>query len=103
MAVDNTKKSFAKMEFPLTIKRQDAVSLDGTETWKSMAEAEEYAKSNPTAYVGQEISVIVDGVAKRYLIQNEAGDLAPMGAEAVSVASDTEVTEMFNEVFESEA
>ena len=64
MAVDNTKKSFAKMEFPLTI---------------------------------------VDGVAKRYLIQNEAGDLAPMGAEAVSVASDTEVTEMFNEVFGSEA
>ena len=54
MAVDNTKKSFAKMEFPLTIKRQDAFSLDGTETWKSMAEAEEYAKSNPTAYVGQE-------------------------------------------------
>ena len=46
---------------------------------------------------------LVDGVAKRYLIQNEAGDLAPMGAEAVSVASDTEVTEMFNEVFGSEA
>ena len=103
MAVNNTQNNYAKMEFPLTIKRQDAFSLDGTETWKSMAEAEKYAKSNPTAYVGQEISVIVDGVAKRYLIQNEAGDLAPMGAKAVSVASDTEVTEMFNEVFGSEA
>ena len=30
MAVNNTQNNYAKMEFPLTIKRQDAFSLDGT-------------------------------------------------------------------------
>ena len=34
-----------------------------------------------------------------YQIKNAAGDLEPMGAAAVSVASDTEVEEMFDEVF----
>ena len=103
MAVNNTQNNYAKMEFPLTIKRQDAFSLDGTETWKSMAEAEKYAKSNPTAYVGQEISVIVDGVAKRYLIQNEMNHLDSIKLKPVKETNDTEVTEMFNEVFGSEA
>ena len=28
MAVINTQNSYAKMEFPLTIKRQDAFSID---------------------------------------------------------------------------
>ena len=43
-----------------------------------MADAQNYLKSNPTAYIGQVLSVVVDGVATSYTIQNAAGDLAPL-------------------------
>ena len=98
MAVNNTQNSYAKMEFPLTIKRQDAFSLDATEIWPSLEAAQEYAQSNPTAYVGQKISVVVDGVSTQYQIKNVAGDLEPLGGTA---ATDEEVAEMFNDVFGS--
>lgn len=100
MAVINTQNSYAKMEFPLTIKRQDAFSIDPTEIWPSLEAAQEYAQSNPTAYVSQELGVVVNGVAKRYFIKNEAGDLEPLGG---TPATDEEVAEMFNEVFNSGA
>lgn len=101
MAVINTQDSYAKMEFPLTIKRQDAFSMDPTETWPSLEAAQEYARSNPTAYVGQELAVIVNGEAQRYFIKNAAGNLVSNGGgiDESSIASDAEVTEMLNEVF----
>ena len=102
MAVINTQDSYAKMEFPLTIKRQDAFSMDPTEIWPSLEAAQEYARSNPTAYVGQELAVIVNGEAQRYFIKNAAGDLASNGGGGIdesSIASDAEVAEMLNEVF----
>lgn len=99
MAVNNTQNSYAKMEFPLTIKRQDAFSIDQTEVWPSLEAAQAYAQSNPTAYVGQKISVVVDGVATPYQIKNEAGELEPLGG---TPATDEEVAEMFDDVFGSE-
>lgn len=101
MAVINTQDSYAKMEFPLTIKRQDAFSMDPTEIWPSLEAAQEYARSNPTAYVGQELAVIVNGEAQRYFIKNAAGDLVSNGGgiDESSIASDAEVTEMLTEVF----
>ena len=60
------------------------------------------AQSNPTAYVGQHLSVIVGGVSTPYQIKNEAGELEPLGAAAVNAASDSEVEEMFDEVFGAE-
>ena len=101
MAVINTQDSYAKMEFPLTIKRQDAFSMDPTEIWPSLEAAQEYARSNPTAYVGQELAVIVNDEAQRYFIKNAAGDLVGNGGgiDESSIASDAEVTEMLNEVF----
>ena len=101
MAVINTQDSYAKMEFPLTIKRQDAFSIAPTETWPSLEAAQEYARSNPTAYVGQELAVIVNGEAQRYFIKNAAGDLVSNGGgiDESSIASDAEVAEMLNEVF----
>lgn len=102
MAVNNTENAYAKMEFPLTIKRQDAFSVDPTEVWGSLEAAQNYARTNPTAYVSQELGVIVNGVAKRYFIKNEAGDLEELGSGNIdesSIASDAEVTEMLNEVF----
>ena len=102
MAVINTQDSYAKMEFPLTIKRQDAFSMDPTEIWPSLEAAQEYARSNPTAYVGQELAVIVNGEAQRYFIKNAAGDLVSNGGGGIdksSIASDAEVAEMLTEVF----
>lgn len=102
MAVINTQDSYAKMEFPLTIKRQDAFSMDPTEIWPSLEAAQEYARSNPTAYVGQELAVIVNGEAQRYFIKNAAGDLVSNGGGSIdesSIASDAEVAEMLTEVF----
>lgn len=99
MAVDNTQNSYAKMEFPLTIKRQDAFSIDQTEVWPSLEAAQAYAQSNPTAYVGQKISVVVDGVSTPYQIKNVLGELESLGG---TPATDEEVAEMFDDVFGSE-
>lgn len=102
MAINNTEKTFSNMEFPLAMKRQDAFALDPTSVWDSLAKAEDYAKTNPTAYVGQVLSVVVDGVSTTYQIKNTAGDLEPLGSAAVSVATDQEVNEMLEEIFHSE-
>lgn len=99
MAVNNTAKKYSDMEFPLSMKRQDAFALDPTCVWPSMADAQNYAKTNPTAYIGQVLSVVVDGVATSYNIRNAAGDLAPLGAAAVTIASDDEANEMLTEIF----
>lgn len=102
MAINNTEKTFSNMEFPLSMKRQDAFALDPTSVWDSLAKAENYAKTNPTAYVGQVLSVVVDGVSTTYQIKNAAGELEPLGSAAVSVATDQEVNEMLEEIFPSE-
>lgn len=99
MAVNNTAKKYSDMEFPLAMKRQDAFALDETAVWPSMETAQAYAKTNPTAYIGQVLSVVADGVATAYTIQNADGDLAPLGAAAVDIATDSEVSEMLSEVF----
>lgn len=99
MAVNNTAKAYSNMEFPLSMKRQDAFALDPTCVWPSLAEAQNYAKTNPTAYIGQVLSVVADGTATVYTIKNAAGDLAPLGAAAVDIATDSEVSEMLSEVF----
>lgn len=101
MAVNNTEKSYSKMEFPLAMQRQDAFALDPTEIWPSLEAAQTYAQSDPTAYVGQKLAVIVDGVSTQYQIKNAAGELEPLGG-AVATATDEEVSEMFNDVFGSE-
>lgn len=78
MAVDTTKNTYAGMDFPLQINRQDAFPLDGTEVWPSLAEAQTYAQTNPTAYVGQKISVMENGKSVPYIIEDEAGTLKAM-------------------------
>lgn len=103
MAINNTEKSYAFMEFPLSMSRQDAFALDKTSVWSSLEEAQTYAQTDPRAYVGQPISVVVDGVSTAYQIKNTAGDLEPLGASGdaanLDVATDAEVAEMLTEVF----
>ena len=113
MAIDNTEKTFSNMEFPLAMKRQDAFALDPTSVWDSLAKAENYAKTNLTAYVGQVLSVVVDGVSTTYQIKNAAGDLEPLGTGDMdenldayfeaNTATDEEVQEMLDEIFGSES
>ena len=109
MAINGSDKNFSKMEFPLGMKRQDAFPLDDSSVFYSMTEAQTYAQTNPTAYVGQIISVVADGVSTIYRIRNSAGDLEALGTGDLEgdvgsivdsrVASDAEVAEMLNEVF----
>ena len=47
MAVNNTAKTYANMEFPLAMKRQDAFALDPSTVWPTLADAQNYAKTNP--------------------------------------------------------
>jgi hypothetical protein len=103
MAINNTQNTYANMEFPLAMKRQDAFALDPTGVWPSLEAAEDYAKNNPTAYVGQHLSVVADGISTAYQIKDTAGNLEELGAGAVDVATDEEVREMFDEVFGAKA
>jgi hypothetical protein len=103
MAINGSDKSFAFMEFPLSMSRQDGFPLDKSSVFYSVTEAETYAQTSPLAYVGQHISVVVDGVSTAYQIKNTSGELEPLGSAAVSVATDDEVEEMFGEVFGTDA
>ena len=103
MAINGSDKSFAFMEFPLSMSRQDAFPLDKSSVFYSLAEAQTYAQTSPLAYVGQHISVVVEGMSTAYQIKNAAGDLEPMGAAAVAIATNEEVGEMFIEVFGTDA
>ncbi len=109
MAVNNTTGSFASMEFPMAFSRQDSFPLDKSSVYSSLSDAQTYAQTSPLAYVGQVIAVVVDGTATIYQIKNTAGDLEEKASgdyagneeakHAPPIASDTEVTEMLNEVF----
>jgi hypothetical protein len=99
MAINNTTSDFAFMEFPMAFSRQDGFPLDKTSVYGSYEAAQTYAQTSPLAYVGQVLSVVVDGVSTAYQIKNTAGDLEPLGSAAVNVASDDEVTEMITDVF----
>lgn len=113
MAINGSDKNFSKMEFPLGMKRQDAFPLDDSSVFYSMGEAQTYAQSNPTAYVGQVISVVVDGVSTIYQIKNTAGDLEALGTGDLdedldayfeaNTATEQEVQEMLDEIFGSES
>ena len=100
MAVDNTQKSYPFMEFPLSMARQDAFPLDKTAVFESLEAAQTYAQTDPTAYVGQHLSVVADGISTPYHIKNESGELAPLGGTSEGdVATDEEVQAMIEEVF----
>lgn len=73
----NIKKDGNSMGLPMNISRGNPIPIDSTEVWYSLEDAQNYAKSGATAYVGQTIKVIDDStnIAKVYLIKNKAGDL----------------------------
>lgn len=74
---------------PLNIRRGNPNPLDNSSVWMSLEAAQNYAKTDPIAYVGQVLTVVefsAEDVDKEtpvaatvYAIQNEAGDLARVG------------------------
>lgn len=74
-------KNQAIMEFPLVISRQYGASIERYEVFYDQAEAVEYAKNSPLAYVGQTIKVVdeVNETVNIYTIKNKAGDFVQQG------------------------
>lgn len=62
-------------EYPNSFKRLDPFPLEAYEIFYSMADAKEYAKNNPLAYVGQTIKVFNGNSVDSYLIIAEDGSL----------------------------
>lgn len=71
------KKNGNSMGLPMNINRGNPIPLDTTEIWYSLAEAQAYARTGATAYVGQRISVVdeEEQTVSVYVIANTEGNL----------------------------
>lgn len=78
------KQDFNVMYLPAAIQRNNPIPLDSTAVWYDYDLMAAYAVSDPTAYVGQILSLVVDGVANAYIITNVAGDLEKVGSAVVA-------------------
>ena len=61
------------------IHRTTRVPTDISSFYTSLSDAAAYATNNPTAYIGQIITVVTSGVAQQYQIKNAGGTLEPIG------------------------
>lgn len=85
--------------FPLNFRRGNPNPLDNSSVWNSLDAAKNYAQTDPTAYVGQILSVVNYTAAETddegaivtpsqstvevYYIKDEAGNLEPVGTSPV--------------------
>ena len=85
--------------FPLNFRRGNPNPLDNSSVWNSLAAAQNYAQTDPTAYVGQILSVVnytaavtdeegavvtpSQSTVEVYYIKDEAGNLEPVGTSPV--------------------
>lgn len=93
MAIYNLDNYLDKdgLGFPLNFRRGNPNPLDNSSVWGSLAAAQNYAKTDPVAYVGQILTVVEDVVvdettiktATAYVIDNAAGDLKEVGSSPV--------------------
>lgn len=78
------KQDFNVMYLPAAIQRNNPIPLDSTAVWYDYDKMAAYAANDPTAYVGQILSLVVDNVANAYIITNLAGDLEKVGSAVVA-------------------
>ena len=78
------KQDFNVMYLPAAIQRNNPIPLDSTAVWYDYDKMAAYAATDPTAYVGQILSLIIDNVAKAYIITNLAGDLEAVGSAVIT-------------------
>jgi hypothetical protein len=93
MAIYNLDNYLDKdgLGFPLNFRRGNPNPLDNSSVWGSLAAAQNYAKTDPVAYVGQVLTVVEDVIvgettvktATAYVIDNAAGDLKEIGSSPV--------------------
>ena len=67
-----------------------------------LEEAQHACPDQPPPLMLASICLSSSAACPPYQIKNEAGELEPLGAAAVNAASDSEVEEMFDEVFGAE-
>lgn len=78
------RKSVASAAIPRAVRRSNAFPLDASAVWYSYGEMADYAASNPTAYVGQILSLVDEkGEATAYVIKNIEGELIQVSTKAV--------------------
>lgn len=81
------RKNVASTTIPRAVRRSNAFPLDASAVWYSYGEMANYAASNPTAYVGQILSLIDEkGEATAYIIKNIEGELIQVGTGVASEA-----------------
>ncbi len=78
------REDFNVMYLPAAIQRNNPIPLDSTAVWYDYDLMAEYAANDPTAYVGQILSLVKDNVANAYIITNLAGDLEKVGSAVVT-------------------
>ncbi|MBQ8570259.1 MAG: hypothetical protein IJ444_01975 [Kiritimatiellae bacterium] len=71
--------------FPLNFRRGNPNPLDNSSVWATLEAAQNYAATDPVAYVGQILSVVdnENGKVDVYSIQDEAGNLKKVGTSPV--------------------
>lgn len=81
--------------FPLNFRRGNPNPLDNSSVWASLEAAQNYAATDPVAYVGQILTVVDNdnGLATVYAIQDEAGTLKKVGSSPVGDESTITVAE----------
>ena len=81
--------------FPLNFRRGNPNPLDNSSVWASLEAAQNYAATDPVAYVGQILTVVdnVNGIATVYAIQDEAGTLKKVGTSPIGDESTITVDE----------
>ena len=81
--------------FPLNFRRGNPNPLDNSSVWASIEDAQNYAATDPVAYVGQILTVVdnVNGIATVYAIQDEAGTLKKVGTSPIGDESTITVDE----------
>ena len=77
-------KDYKPFGFPTSFERNNAVPLDKSSVWYSLRLAAEYAANDPTAYVGQILTVIAktNNTCSIYTIANTVGDLTAILTDA---------------------
>lgn len=88
----------AYMALPMNIKRGNPIPLDTTAVWYNKSELETYAASGATAYVGQIVTLYVDGKAEAYMISDESGTLVKLAQTTASGDLATDVATLQGQV-----
>ncbi len=90
------------MGLPMNIKRSEPIPLDASELYYTKAEAEAYAATGATAYVGQTLKVIEEGTVNVYVIGDTSGTLIQLADTAAvdAVVSTLEIDYQNNLAFD---